>query len=109
MFNPNRTLIDAFVDHTLMGYRETFPAHDQDHDQLLEQAARAALETLLNCDCPYHDIHHTKPFDKYYCITTGWLNPLLYSIGFFPRTEALLRWVFRNPKTPASQGEVGNS
>ncbi len=59
MFNPNRTLIDAFVDHTLMAYRETFPAHDPDHDQLLEQAARAALETLLNCDCPYHDIQHT--------------------------------------------------
>ena len=59
MFNLNRTLIDAFVDHILMAYRETFPAHDPGHDQLLEQASRAALETLLNCDCPYHDIHHT--------------------------------------------------
>ena len=27
-----------------------------------------------------------------------------YSIGFFPRTEAVLRWIFRSPKTPAPEG-----
>jgi ubiquitin-conjugating enzyme E2 variant len=52
----------------------------------------------------HHDIHHTAPFDKYYCITAGWLNPLLHSIGFFPRTEAVLRWIFRSPKTPVADG-----
>ncbi len=25
----------------------------------------------------HHQIHHTPPFDVYYCITTGWLNPVL--------------------------------
>jgi hypothetical protein len=24
-----------------------------------------------------HGVHHRPPFDKYYCITTGWLNPVL--------------------------------
>lgn len=38
----------------------------------------------------HHDIHHTAPFDSYYCITTGWLNPLLFKIDFFPRMEKLL-------------------
>ena len=38
----------------------------------------------------HHDIHHTAPFDRYYCITTGWLNPLLYRLRFFERTERLI-------------------
>jgi ubiquitin-conjugating enzyme E2 variant len=37
----------------------------------------------------HHGIHHTAPYDKYYCITTGWLNGPLNWIRFFP----LLEWV----------------
>lgn len=39
---------------------------------------------------PHHNVHHTPPFESYYCITTGWMNPILYKIKFFPRMEALL-------------------
>lgn len=35
----------------------------------------------------HHSIHHTSPFDTYFCITAGWLNPLLQKIKFF---EAIL-------------------
>jgi hypothetical protein len=38
----------------------------------------------------HHDVHHTKPFDSYYCITNGWLNPLLERIGFFRRLDWIL-------------------
>ncbi|KAN0043102.1 hypothetical protein ACTA71_010737 [Dictyostelium dimigraforme] len=34
-----------------------------------------------------HAIHHRNPFDKYYCITNGWLNPWLASINFWKRLE----------------------
>ncbi|MCO5171624.1 MAG: fatty acid desaturase family protein [Planctomycetes bacterium] len=54
----------------------------------------------------HHDIHHTPPFDRYYCITTGWLNPLLCDrLRFFQRAEALIRWALRAPKPSASPVE----
>ncbi len=28
-------------------------------------------------------VHHTAPRDKYYCITVGWMNPVLDKIRFF--------------------------
>lgn len=41
----------------------------------------------------HHQVHHTEPFEMHYCITNGWLNPLLNRIGFFRKLEALLRFV----------------
>ena len=38
----------------------------------------------------HHNLHHTKPFDSHYCITNGWLNPLLERIRFFRTLEATL-------------------
>ncbi len=59
MFNSNRVLIDAFVAHSEQVYREAFPGLDAELSAGLERAARTALGTLLNCDCPYHDLEHT--------------------------------------------------
>jgi hypothetical protein len=39
-----------------------------------------------------HDLHHTAPNDGAYCITVGWLNPLLDSTNFFRALEwAIIR------------------
>lgn len=46
----------------------------------------------------HHAKHHAEPYDKYYCITNGWLNPLLSRIRFFEFTEVFLRHVFYSPK-----------
>ena len=35
----------------------------------------------------HHQIHHTAPFHRYYCITSGWLNAPLTWIRFFPSLE----------------------
>jgi ubiquitin-conjugating enzyme E2 variant len=35
----------------------------------------------------HHAIHHSAPHDRHYCITTGWLNPVLGAIGFFEVLE----------------------
>jgi len=34
-----------------------------------------------------HQVHHHTPFDRHYCITNGWLNGILGSIGFWKRME----------------------
>ncbi|MCP3164410.1 plasmanylethanolamine desaturase [Myxococcus qinghaiensis] len=38
----------------------------------------------------HHRIHHTAPFNKYYCITVGWLNWPLNLVHFFPLAERLV-------------------
>lgn len=40
----------------------------------------------------HHRIHHTAPYNKYYCITVGWMNKPLAMIGFFPAMERLITW-----------------
>ncbi|MEM7100734.1 MAG: metal-dependent phosphohydrolase [Pseudomonadota bacterium] len=59
MFNPNSTIIDAFVSHTLAEFQSLFGSPEPAQLQALEQAARTSLNTLLNCDCSYHDVQHT--------------------------------------------------
>jgi ubiquitin-conjugating enzyme E2 variant len=38
----------------------------------------------------HHDIHHARPHDRHYCITVGWMNPLLNRVRFFRAAEALV-------------------
>ncbi|MEQ8859611.1 MAG: hypothetical protein RIC56_13275 [Pseudomonadales bacterium] len=52
-------MIDAFVGSAREVYRETYPGLAPELDAGLERAARTALTTLRNCDCPYHDLEHT--------------------------------------------------
>jgi hypothetical protein len=59
MFDPQQTLIDAFVPHLLRALRDTFPDADPAIADALDRAARTALQTLCNCDCAYHDLEHT--------------------------------------------------
>lgn len=47
-----------------------------------------------------HDIHHTSPFDTYYCITAGWWNPLIERTGLFEKLERVIRrYSFRTSET----------
>jgi ubiquitin-conjugating enzyme E2 variant len=39
---------------------------------------------------PEHEKHHRAPFAISYCITTGWLNPLLNRVRFFRRVERMI-------------------
>lgn len=39
----------------------------------------------------HHDVHHTPPHDKNYCITLGWMNPVLGRVDFFGRLYRFVR------------------
>jgi len=54
---------------------------------------RLLQRTRLVLAPTHHQVHHTKPFNMHYCITNGWLNPLLNKIGFFRGMEAGLRFI----------------
>lgn len=38
----------------------------------------------------HHNAHHTAPFDRYYCITTGWLNAPLEKLHFWRILETAI-------------------
>lgn len=65
-------------------------AHQDDVPKLIRTLQRMRL--ILSPE--HHSQHHVYPFDKNYCITGGWLDPLLLKIGFFKKIENTLEWLF---------------
>ena len=59
MFDPNATVIDAFTAYSLKEFCDVFPSPEVAQKKALERAINTALETLLSCDCSYHDLQHT--------------------------------------------------
>ena len=45
------------------------------------QGSRILLEKT------HHDVHHMSPHDRNYCITNGWMNPVLEALRFFQICE----------------------
>ena len=44
-----------------------------------------------------HRQHH-RDYLRGFCVTSGWLNPILDSVQFFPRLENLVRLILKRPK-----------
>lgn len=57
----------------------------------------------------HHQTHHTSPFDTYYCITTGWLNPLFAKTRIFDRLESVSRWFGFRPGESNQSYLAGNT
>ncbi len=53
----------------------------------------------------HHDVHHTAPFDTYYCITVGWMNPILQRLQILEGIERMLKSVF-GIRTARDQNEA---
>jgi hypothetical protein len=59
MLDLHGSAIEAFVSSSLTRFVTAFPSASATEREVLERACREALETLLTCDCAYHDLHHT--------------------------------------------------
>ena len=81
----------AFMTSLTLWVFLTNQIHKWAHQENPSRAVRCA--TPLDLGAEHHSIHHAAPYDKYYCITTGWLNGPLHAIGFYRRLERLITWV----------------
>jgi hypothetical protein len=64
--------------------------HKWAHQESPSSLARWLQQKRLVLEPQHHKQHHTQPFDMNYCITNGWLNPLLNKLKFFRRLEAMI-------------------
>jgi hypothetical protein len=64
--------------------------HKWAHQESPSAFARWLQRKRLVLEPQHHKQHHTQPFNVNYCITNGWLNPLLNKLKFFRRLEATL-------------------
>jgi hypothetical protein len=67
--------------------------HKWAHQERVSTFARWLQRTRLVLEPRHHKLHHTEPFNMHYCITNGWLNPLLNKVNFFRRLEATLAFI----------------
>ena len=91
--DPGSALILALFGFTLslcLSVFDTNQFHKWAHTDDPPPAVRTLQRLGLILDIDHHQIHHTPPFETYYCITTGWLNWLLFKLHFFPITEWLV-------------------
>ena len=61
-------------------------AHEKEPHPVI--AALQRWHVILPRD--HHQIHHTSPYTKYYCITNGWLNEPLHRIGYYRFLERMI-------------------
>ena len=54
---------------------------------------RALQKAGLILSPTHHALHHASPQNRAYCITVGWMNPVLDRIGFFRAAEAVITWL----------------
>lgn len=69
-------------------------AHVRRPPTIVKRLQRAGL--LLSAET--HRVHHRRAHDRAYCVTSGWMNPLLDGIGFFPALENLIARFQSSPK-----------
>jgi hypothetical protein len=67
--------------------------HKWAHQENPPAYARPLQRLRIVLEPRHHELHHTAPFESHYCITNGWLNPLLNKIKFFRRLERALALV----------------
>lgn len=84
------TALSLFVLALALGVLLTSIVHGWAHHHDPPRIARWLQKANLVLSAERHALHHRSPHASHYCITTGWLNPLLDKTRFFRRFERLL-------------------
>ena len=85
--------LGAYVALFLFGIFLTNQFHSWAHVADPPRLIRALQRSGLILGPEHHQRHHTPPFNTYYCITSGWLNPVLARTRFWERIYEPLRRV----------------
>jgi ubiquitin-conjugating enzyme E2 variant len=65
--------------------------HKWSHLDRPSGAVRLLQRLRLILPAEHHQVHHTGDHTARYCITTGWLNPMMDRVQFFRRSERLIQ------------------
>jgi hypothetical protein len=83
-------LLGFFVIVFIFSVLLTSIAHAWAHTPDPPRIARVLQRLGLVVSPSHHAKHHVAPHDRHFCITTGWMNPILDRSGFFTKLEKLL-------------------
>lgn len=64
--------------------------HKWSHQEKQPLFVRFLQKTGFALSPTHHSVHHSGIFDSHYCITMGWMNPILDKLGYFRRLERLI-------------------
>ena len=69
----------------------TSQIHKWAHAERVPRAVGWLQRARLLLSPEAHGAHHAAPYDRAYCITSGWLNDALHWVGFFRSIERFVR------------------
>ena len=76
--------------------------HKWAHADATGPLVRALQRSGLILSPEHHSTHHAAPQDKSYCITVGWMNPVLDRLRFFRVCEAVIARIAPSALRPSS-------
>jgi hypothetical protein len=82
--------LGAFVAILIVLVTVTNELHKWSHIDHSPRPLRALQARRIVLSPGHHQVHHTAPYDSYYCVTSGVLHPLLARVGFWPRLLRVL-------------------
>lgn len=90
----HRQLDPIFVFAAIFFLAATNQIHSWAHEQgEIPAIIKWAQDNKIILSRRDHNRHHGTPYDQYYCITTGWLNPICYYTKFWKGVEFIIEKV----------------